>query len=222
MGPVVKSYSDLILLLSHDPLLLEPPSAARGDAASGNSGLDNALIVPLGGYAAIKLSPRRNGDIHVRVVKHGRNEDLFPADFIVERGGHIRVQQYRLSKRLSIERANVGNKYDLEVHVDARHIELLRTVDWSAQTLSGRSSATTLLPEDEVDGKDSYQELRTGIFVKSDGGEVREYTNDSVELKIIDFDVVDENADGIFEPGDFIRIHNITVQNSGISYQNCV
>jgi hypothetical protein len=39
------------------------------------------------------------------------------------------------------------------------------------------------------------------------------------ELKIISFDVVDENGDGINEPGEHILVKNIKVQNTGRVYK---
>ena len=124
------------------------------------------------------------------------------------------MQQYRLSKRLSSEREKSRQKYDLEVHVDERCAHLLQNVDCSEHANSGRSSTTTLVPEDG----ETYQELRMGIFVKTESGELHEFTNQKVELNILDYEVVDENGTGVFEPGSFIRIQNIIVQNTGISY----
>jgi hypothetical protein len=225
MGPVVKSFSELILLL-RDEALDSLDSAVEDDDIHHHR---NALV-SLGEYAAIKISPRRNGDIHVRIIKHGRQEDLFPADYLVEKGGSIRVQRYppppsssssEGHKRLSSDsRISGGGKYDFEVHVDVKYTELLNAIDWNDESLSGRDSETTLRLEDDVDGIKGLPALRTGIFIKGDNGEVREYTNDKVELKILDFEVVDQNGDDVFEPGDLIRVENITIQNLGIILPN--
>jgi hypothetical protein len=220
MGPVVKSFSELVLSLRDESLELpQVEGGAGGDADL----LNRSVTVALGEYAAIKISPRRNGDIHVRVIKHGRVEDLFPADYLVEKGGSIRVQHdyQRLgSQRNSLVGSTVAGagKYDFEVHVDAKHLDLLQAIDWADPNLSSRSSATTLQADDEGESKKQPvpAALRTGIFIKSENGEIREYTNERVEIKILDFDVVDENRDGIFEPGDLIRVENIKVQNLGI------
>ena len=217
MGPIVKSFSELVLLLRDEALdSLDSPAEDTHHRSA---------IVSLGEYAAIKISPRRNGDIHVRIIKHGRQEDLFPADYLVEKGGSIRVQRYPSKstagdgKRLSSDSrlSGGGGKYDFEVHVGAKYTELLNAIDWNDESLSGRDSETTLRPEDE-EGVKGLPALRTGIFIKGDNGEVREYTNDKVELKVLDFDVVDQNGDDIFEPGDLIRVQNITIQNLGTPF----
>jgi len=213
MGPIVKSFSELILFLRDEAL---DTCSAESDVVDLHH---RTAVVSLGEYAAIKISPRRNGDFHVRIIKHGRQEDLFPADYLVEKGGSVKVQRGSPCspghRRLSSEsRMSGGGKYDFEVHVDAKYTELLNAIDWNDESLSGRDSETTLRPEDD-DGIKGLPALRTGIFIKSDNGEVREYTNDKVELKILDFDVVDQNGDGVFEPGDLIRIENITIQNIG-------
>jgi hypothetical protein len=133
MGPVVKSFSELVLLLRDESLELpQVQGGAGGDADL----LNRSVIVALGEYAAIKISPRRNGEIHVRVTKHGRVEDLFPADYLVEKGGSIRVQhdyQQLGSQRNSVAGSTVagGGKYDFEVHVDAKHLALLQAIDWA-------------------------------------------------------------------------------------------
>lgn len=219
MGPVVKSFSELVLLLRDESLELPH---VEGGAGGVEDHQKRSVRVALGEYAAIKISPRRNGDIHVRVIKHGRVEDLFPADYLVEKSGSIRVQhhfQHLGNQRNSVagSTSSGSGKYDFEVHVDAKHLSLLRTIDWEDSSLSSRSSATTLQNENEGEPKKEHvPALRTGIFIKSESGEVREYTNERVEIKVLDFDVVDENGDGIFEPGDLIKVVNIKVQNLGI------
>ena len=221
MGPVVKSFPELILLLRDEAL--DDITSTDDDTLQHH----RSANVSLGEYAAIKISPRRNGDMHVRIIKHGRQEDLFPADYLVEKGGSIRVQRYPslnagLKRRLSSEsRMSGGGKYDFEVHVDSRHTELLNAIDWNDESLSGKNSETTLRPEDDDAGVEGVKALRTGIFIKGENGEVREYTNDKVELKILDFEVVDQNGDDIFEPGELIRVENITIQNMGIPSNTC-
>lgn len=168
------------------------------------------LTVCLGDAGAIKLFPCPNAGAYVRVFKHRRSEDLFPSDFIVESGGIVRVHNVP-SKRDFIG----AGQYHFEVHVDEANSELLQVIDWNFQSFDGRSSQTTLCPEIDTDF-DSFHSLRTGIFIKSETGNVREYTNDRIELRVVSFEVVDENGDGIFEPGGFIRVENIKVKNLGM------
>lgn len=52
------------------------------------------------------------------------------------------------------------------------------------------------------------------IAVQHDDGTTREYTSPWL-LELIDFDVEDENGDGIFEPGEHIFIRRIRVRNAG-------
>lgn len=54
----------------------------------------------------------------------------------------------------------------------------------------------------------------TVVVQKSDGGQ-QEYSS-LYNLELVDFDVEDENGDGIFEPGEHLFIRRITVRNSGI------
>ena len=61
--------------------------------------------------------------------------------------------------------------------------------------------------------------MRTGIFVKSERGDVKEYTNDRVELEVVEFEIYDEDGDGIFEPGGMIRVENIKVRNFGLFFR---
>jgi hypothetical protein len=193
MAPVAKPCSNLVLQLN-------------GPQESEYASLDqDPAVVELGDFAAIKIAPTQTGDIHIRIVKHGRLEDLFPADFVVHRGGRIRAQQH-----VGKEKAIQFGKYDFEIHVDEEWSHLLEAIDWMNETSTGRDSTTTLVPENDT-------ALRTGIFIKSNG-EVREYTNDKIHLRILDFDIIDEDDDGVFEPGDFIRIENIKVANIGIFF----
>ena len=176
--------------------------------------LEKHLFVCLGDSAAIKLFPARNGGTFVRVIKHRRSEDLFPAEFVVERRGAIRVHRHH-SKRGSI----VSGRYDFEVHVDAEYTELLQVIDWGCQSLSEHSSLTTLCPENDVACEDLSRNLRTGIFIKYENGDVREYTNDKIELRVVSYDVVDENGTGIFEPGEFFRVKNVKIRNMGTVHE---
>jgi hypothetical protein len=52
------------------------------------------------------------------------------------------------------------------------------------------------------------------ILVRHDDGSVSSYQS-HFEFQLIDFEVVDENDDGIFEPGECAIIKNITVKNTG-------
>lgn len=197
--PKVKLYTELILLLS-DETIDEIPAWITPQ--------NNTKIISLGDFAAIKLSRLQYG-IYVRILKHGQSEDLFPADYILHETGRIRISKPYPCKPCC-------GKYDLEVHVDEVCAELLKTIDWEDQALrSWRSSATTLKSVES--GR--WGNLRTGIFVKSERGDVKEYTNDRVELEVVEFEIYDEDGDGIFEPGGIIRVENIKVRNFGLLFQ---
>lgn len=197
--PKVKLYTELILLL-HDETIDEIPAWVTPQ--------NGTKIISLGDFAAIKLSRLQYG-IYVRILKHGQSEDLFPADYILHETGRIRI-----SKTYPCQPC--GGKYDFEVHVDEVCAELLRTIDWDDQALrSWRSSATTLKSVES--GR--CGSLRTGIFVKSERGDVKEYTNDRVELEVVEFEIYDEDGDGIFEPGEIIRVENIKIRNFGLVFR---
>lgn len=53
------------------------------------------------------------------------------------------------------------------------------------------------------------------ITVVTDDGGVAATFSRRYEIVVIDFDVTDENDDGIFEPGEHLIVKNIRVQNSG-------
>ena len=197
--PKVKLYTELILLL-RDETIDEIPAWITPQ--------NNTKIISLGDFAAIKLSRLQHG-IYVRILKHGQSEDLFPADYILHSTGRIRISKPYPCKPC-------GGKYDFEVHVDEVCAELLKTIDWEDQALrSWRSSATTLKSVES--GR--WGNLRTGIFVKSERGDVKEYTNDRVELEVVEFEIYDEDGGGIFEPGGIIRVENIKVRNFGLLFQ---
>ena len=197
--PKVKLYTELIILL-RDEAIDEAPAWITPQ--------NDIKIISLGDFAAIKLSRSQYG-IYVRILKHGRSEDLFPADYILHQTGRIRI-----SKLLPC--VPCGGKYDFEVHIDEVCTELLMSIDWDDRALrSWRSSATTLKSE-ESEESEKWGNLRTGIFVKSKKGDVKEYTNDRVELEVVEFEVYDEDGDGIFEPGEMIRVKNIKIRNLGL------
>ena len=52
------------------------------------------------------------------------------------------------------------------------------------------------------------------IFVRMPDGRQQEYTS-KYRLELIDFDIEDENGDGIFEPGEYIYVRRIRVRNNG-------
>ena len=197
--PKVRLYTELIILL-RDETIDEVPEWITPQ--------NSTTIISLGEFAAIKLSPLEFG-IHVRILKHGRSQDLFPADYILDHAGRIRITK-------PLPCLPCGGKYDFEVHVDEVSTELLRTIDWEDCALrSWRSSVTTLRSVES--GRTGN--LRTGIFVIPERGTVKEYTNDRVELEVVDFDVYDEGGDGVFEPGDIIRVENIKIRNFGLIIQ---
>ena len=52
------------------------------------------------------------------------------------------------------------------------------------------------------------------IIVRMRNGERQQYSS-KYKLELVDFDIEDENGDGIFEPGEHIYIRRIRVRNSG-------
>ncbi len=72
----------------------------------------------------------------------------------------------------------------------------------------GASITTPLIP-----GAKGQEGTATIVVRMRDGG-LQEYTAKYI-LELIDFDVEDENGDGIFEPGEHIYIRRIRVRNNG-------
>ena len=58
------------------------------------------------------------------------------------------------------------------------------------------------------------QEGTATIVVRMRDGNTQEYTS-KYSLELIDFDIEDENGDGIFEPGEYIYVRRIRVRNNG-------
>ena len=58
------------------------------------------------------------------------------------------------------------------------------------------------------------QEGSATIVVRMRDGSTQEYTS-KYSLELIDFDIEDENGDGIFEPGEYIYVRRIRVRNNG-------
>ena len=52
------------------------------------------------------------------------------------------------------------------------------------------------------------------IVVRMRDGRQQQYTS-KYNLELVDFDIEDENGDGIFEPGEYIYIRRIRVRNNG-------
>jgi hypothetical protein len=77
----------------------------------------------------------------------------------------------------------------------------------------GASVADPLFP-----GSDGHHGVAT-IHVRQPDGTRQEYTS-QYELELVDFDVEDENGDGIFEPGEHLLILRIRVRNTGMSSAN--
>lgn len=73
---------------------------------------------------------------------------------------------------------------------------------------SGLSPAAPLKP-----GQDGLPGT-VGILVRHDDGSLSTY-NSKFEFQLLGFDVVDENGDGVFEPGECVIIKNIRIKNSG-------
>jgi hypothetical protein len=57
-------------------------------------------------------------------------------------------------------------------------------------------------------------EGKVTIIVRKDDGTERQFSS-VYNLELVDFDVEDENGDGIFEPGEHLYIRRIRVRNSG-------
>jgi hypothetical protein len=55
---------------------------------------------------------------------------------------------------------------------------------------------------------------RVSIIVRLKTGEQRTYDR-KYQLELVDFDLEDENEDGIFEPGEHLFVRRIRVRNSG-------
>lgn len=53
------------------------------------------------------------------------------------------------------------------------------------------------------------------IHVQRADGSIQEYTS-CYRLELVDFDIEDENQDGIFEPGEHLFIRRIRVRNTGL------
>lgn len=77
----------------------------------------------------------------------------------------------------------------------------------------GASIAGSLSPG--TDGHDGCAK----IHVRHADGTRHEYSS-RFELELVDFDVEDENGDGIFEPGEHLFIRRIRVRNTGMSSAN--
>ena len=68
-------------------------------------------------------------------------------------------------------------------------------------------------PEKLLEGEQG-KEGRVEITVRHKNGERRKYGS-AFKLELVGFDVEDENADGIFEPGEDIFVRRIRVRNKG-------
>lgn len=55
---------------------------------------------------------------------------------------------------------------------------------------------------------------RAIFHVRNHGAPDQEYTS-LYQLELLDFDVEDENGDGIFEPGEHLFVRRIRIQNTG-------
>ncbi len=66
-----------------------------------------------------------------------------------------------------------------------------------------------------LNGQEGPPGRPASIIVRSNrGGGSRRYTS-RYDLRLVDFDVEDENEDGIFEPGEHIYIRRIRIRNTG-------
>jgi len=73
---------------------------------------------------------------------------------------------------------------------------------------SGLAPTAVLTPgRDGLDGT-------AAIIIRSDDGSVSTYDS-KFEFQLLDFEVVDQNNDNIFEPGECAIIKNIRIKNSG-------
>ena len=66
-------------------------------------------------------------------------------------------------------------------------------------------------PTDGQDGLDGKVE----IYVEKPGGQLAGPYDSAYKLEVVDFEIVDENEDGILEFGEDIVLRNIRVENTG-------
>lgn len=79
--------------------------------------------------------------------------------------------------------------------------------------MGGKTGApSSANPADGQDGTDGKIE----IFVEKPGGQFTGPYDSAYKLEVVDFEIVDENEDGILEFGENIILRNIRVENSGI------
>ena len=128
------------------------------------------------------------------------------------------AQQYGASRHRHIDPGNCrcangnGNCVGCgatNVHKDFQRLRALDGQDGQP----GASIADSLFP-----GTDGHDGVAT-IHVRHADGTRHEYTS-RYELELVDFDVEDENGDGIFEPGEHLFIRRIRVRNTGMSSAN--
>lgn len=62
---------------------------------------------------------------------------------------------------------------------------------------------------------------RAQVIVRYANGDRPRYDR-CYDLELVDFDLEDENGDGIFEPGERVIVRRITVKNAGIPNRMCV
>ena len=62
---------------------------------------------------------------------------------------------------------------------------------------------------------------RAQIIVRHPNGDRPRYDK-CYDLQLVDFDLEDENGDGIFEPGERAIVRRITIKNAGIKNMICV
>lgn len=125
------------------------------------------------------------------------------------------AQQYGASRHRQIDPGNcrcangLGNCVGCgatSVHKEFQRVRALNGQDGQP----GASIADPLFPG--TDGHDGV----ASIHVRHADGTRHEYTS-RYELELVDFDVEDENGDGIFEPGEHLFIRRIRVRNTGMS-----
>ena len=128
------------------------------------------------------------------------------------------AQQYGASRHRQIDAGNCrcanghGNCVGCGATNVYKDFQRVRALD-GQDGQPGASIADPLFP-----GTDGHDGVAT-IHVRHADGTRHEYTS-RYELELVDFDVEDENGDGIFEPGEHLFIRRIRVRNTGMSSAN--
>lgn len=87
---------------------------------------------------------------------------------------------------------------------------------------NGRDGRPGLCVDTPIFAGSTGQSGRVTFHVRNHDGSEQQYTT-RFQLELVDFDVEDENGDGIFEPGEHAFICRIRVRNTGeIAHYRCL